>query len=403
MGASTRPWARWLLALALVALGCGHGAGGGGRFTLPTDMEGYARLDPQPQPRPEVLGEVSGPAVQVVMIDVGQGDSFLVADPWGHVVLVDSGPPDAAGAVAREVGRHGGKIDLFIATHGHDDHIGGFPRVAQRFPVAAVLDSGIPVEGPVYEEYRRTLSSLAGEAPVVHLRRGVVVQLTEERVAIYRVPDHQGFSRCLFLEPGGPREALVKMPRAWLDHVPGPMRAAPSPEEAARDLPKGPTPDPSRGVVFGFFLPQEPLVHGSRSDPNANSAVFTMRYGGMCMLFTGDSEFETEDRLLAQDPPAGRSCQVLKVGHHGSRYATQERFLDHVSPRVALVSAGRFNPFGHPAPVTMKRLYEHGIWTYRTDKMGTVTLRTDGEHLALSYERTEKFWRRYLSRRRRGR
>jgi competence protein ComEC len=88
------------------------------------------------------------------------------------------------------------------------------------------------------------------------------------------------------------------------------------------------------------------------------------------VLFTGDLGTVSEERLLAGGASVGSS--LLKVGHHGSRYASGDQFLSAVSPRVAVISAGYHNPFHLPAPSTLSRLRKHGIRVYRTDLDGTV-------------------------------
>ncbi|PYQ00119.1 MAG: DNA internalization-related competence protein ComEC/Rec2, partial [Acidobacteria bacterium] len=92
-------------------------------------------------------------------------------------------------------------------------------------------------------------------------------------------------------------------------------------------------------------------------------------------LLTGDIESAGEDAL--GDVPA----QVLKVPHHGSRSSSTPRFIAAVSPRVALVSVGHANRFGHPHPAVMERYARAGVWVLRTDRDGAVTVSTDGERL----------------------
>jgi competence protein ComEC len=68
---------------------------------------------------------------------------------------------------------------------------------------------------------------------------------------------------------------------------------------------------------------------------------------------------------------------VLKVGHHGSAYASSSDFLDAVQPRYAMISAGRHNLFGHPAPKTVNALVSAGADVFRTDRCGAITLVVD--------------------------
>jgi len=71
---------------------------------------------------------------------------------------------------------------------------------------------------------------------------------------------------------------------------------------------------------------------------------------------------------------------VLKVGHHGSAYGTTDAFLAAVRPRYAIVSVGRHNLFGHPAPSTIERLERFGAQIYRADQDGAIVVTTDGRN-----------------------
>ena len=92
-------------------------------------------------------------------------------------------------------------------------------------------------------------------------------------------------------------------------------------------------------------------------------------------LLAGDVEEGVDPELLARGLP---TVDLLKVAHHGSRTATTEAFLETVRPRVAVVSAGAGNPYGHPAPATIDRLHAIARETYRTDTDGSVEIAFDG-------------------------
>ncbi len=77
-------------------------------------------------------------------------------------------------------------------------------------------------------------------------------------------------------------------------------------------------------------------------------------------------------------------CQVLKVGHHGSAYSSSSAFIAAVRPQYAIISVGRHNMFGHPAPSTIATLERFGAHVYRTDENGAVTITTDGTHITVS-------------------
>jgi len=113
---------------------------------------------------------------------------------------------------------------------------------------------------------------------------------------------------------------------------------------------------------------------GARRERNDRSLVLRAAVGRRRVLLTGDVEAAAERRLVSRYGADLRS-DVLKVAHHGSRTSTSRSFLDAVDPRLALVSAGRSNPYGHPAPEVLDRLAERGVRVLRTDRAGLVRLR----------------------------
>jgi len=117
-------------------------------------------------------------------------------------------------------------------------------------------------------------------------------------------------------------------------------------------------------------------VRAGGSVENANSVVMRLSYGNFSMLFTGDAETETEQLMMKSGEPL--RAQVLKVGHHGSRYATSAKFLEAVAPEVAIISSGAGNRYDHPAPATLDRLQKAGAKIYRTDLNGEIAIVTDG-------------------------
>lgn len=111
---------------------------------------------------------------------------------------------------------------------------------------------------------------------------------------------------------------------------------------------------------------------------NQLSVAFRLEYGRFRALFLGDAPAEVEERLVARHGPELR-VDLLKVAHHGSTTSTSTALLQSARPRLALISAGRHNRFGHPAPVVLERLQSHDIQVLRTDLAGTITLRTGPE------------------------
>ena len=111
----------------------------------------------------------------------------------------------------------------------------------------------------------------------------------------------------------------------------------------------------------------------SSDDANENNMVYLVFYHGMKILVTGDLVSEDEEKMI--DYYKGSDvldCDVLKVGHHGSKTSSSEEFLDAVTPEIAVISVGANNMYGHPNQETLDKLAARGIRTYRTDLNGAV-------------------------------
>ncbi len=130
-------------------------------------------------------------------------------------------------------------------------------------------------------------------------------------------------------------------------------------------------------VTLTFLGPDSAWVSGLR-DANEASAIVLVRVGRVRMLLVGDAERGEEHWLLAHERRF-LDADVLKVGHHGSSTSTTPEFLSAVSPRVALVSVGAGNSYGHPSASVMRRLAAAGAQVLRTDRVSTVVVRTDGQ------------------------
>jgi len=115
------------------------------------------------------------------------------------------------------------------------------------------------------------------------------------------------------------------------------------------------------------------LATGGKNDVNENSIVARIDVDGKRMLFMGDAGEPTERRLVEEHADIG--ADILKVGHHGSAYATSAAFVKAVGPKFALISVGRHNLFGHPAQSTLSTLSGDGAHVIRTDRCGSIALR----------------------------
>jgi competence protein ComEC len=135
----------------------------------------------------------------------------------------------------------------------------------------------------------------------------------------------------------------------------------------------------------------------SAPDANAASVVVMAEYRGVRILLTGDAEREVEARLARR---LGRQLRadVLKVGHHGSSTSTTASLIEQVAPRVALVSVGAGNRYGHPSPDVLRALEKGGTHVLRTDDVGSIVVSIDGSaQLHVSAEDTHWTLRRLSS------
>jgi competence protein ComEC len=250
--------------------------------------------------------------LEVVFLDVGQGDAAFLKFPNGRTMLVDGGARmrhfDAGKWVIAPFLRHKGigKIDIVAPTHSDNDHIGGLITILEEFPVEHVLDSG---------QYADSW--------------------TDDR--FYELVEEKGIARHI-VSAG---DSLIGL-----------------------------------GGVGIFVLHPVPKFVSTECDApmgrNNTSVVLRITYGGTSLLLTGDAEQEAErffmcwrDRLPAT---------VLKVGHHGSSGSSGRAFLNAVCPEIAILSVGAWNRFGHPSEDVLAKLREVGAQIYRTDQMGAVSM-----------------------------
>ena len=128
---------------------------------------------------------------------------------------------------------------------------------------------------------------------------------------------------------------------------------------------------------FTIFAPNNPPY----SDLNNYSVVIKLEFGKTSFLFTGDAGNASETEMLNKE--FNLKADLLKVGHHGSRYSTSNAFLNKVSPEYAIISVGKDNTYGHPTPETISRLSSKNIQVYRTDKNGTIIANSDGNTIKI--------------------
>jgi len=133
--------------------------------------------------------------------------------------------------------------------------------------------------------------------------------------------------------------------------------------------------DLGAGVTFELIAPQTSLQKTHVKDVNDASIVGILRYGETSILLTGDIGNDAELQFI---PFLHEPIDVLKVGHHGSRYSTSTSLLEATHPHVGVISVGAKNDYGHPHQETLDRLARFGVSILRTDQNGDIRLLSDG-------------------------
>jgi competence ComEA-like helix-hairpin-helix protein len=131
------------------------------------------------------------------------------------------------------------------------------------------------------------------------------------------------------------------------------------------------------GSVMLTVLPQPPE---NVEDENDNSIGIRVQHGSFSLLLTGDSQATERAYWERHVPDLIANCTVLKLAHHGSKNGIDARWLSLVKPRLAVISVGAKNEYGHPSPQTLALLSRTRIPVLRTDVDGTIEIRTDGKN-----------------------
>ena len=148
---------------------------------------------------------------------------------------------------------------------------------------------------------------------------------------------------------------------------------------------------PDVGEVLSFGDSEITVVAPNREydNPNDSSIAVLIRHGDDSFLFTGDAEAPAEADIIANGLDI--HATVYKVGHHGSRTATSQEFLDKVAPSVGIVSCAKDNDYGHPHIETLEKLKDRGVKLYRTDLQGSIVAVSEGNGITFDKDPTDNW------------
>ncbi len=137
------------------------------------------------------------------------------------------------------------------------------------------------------------------------------------------------------------------------------------------------------GLTFNIGNAKCMVLAPFQQDKNLNnmSAVTKVTFGNNSFLFEGDAEKTVESQILAHSFDV--SADVIKVGHHGSKTSSSKRYISAVSPKMAVISCGKVNSYGHPHADTLNALKEARVDTYVTFETGLLTAVSDGNKITV--------------------
>ncbi|GAA0498544.1 hypothetical protein GCM10010361_75120 [Streptomyces olivaceiscleroticus] len=331
----------------------------------------------RPAPLSRLVTGWPPPGWRLAVCDVGQGDGLVLATGPGSALVVDTGPdPRAMNRCLQELDVR--RIPLLVLTHFHADHVDGLPGALRGRSVGAVETTtredppdqaafvrktaaahGVPMVRAVPGERRRT-GPVTWEVLWPPAPTTVTAPTTGTTTA---APMASPVSMAL-TAPSAPSSALGA-PSTSGEPPPPPGSPLPPPSP-----PAGQTADKTAGeaaVPATGFMPE---------GPNNASVALLVRTAGLTVLLLGDLEPPAQQELFAAHPNL-RGIDVLKVAHHGSAYQ-DPAFMGALAPRLALISCGAGNPYGHPALSTLAALRIQGARVLRTDTDGAIAVTGSG-------------------------
>ena len=259
-----------------------------------------------------VVTVINRPDCRVVFADVGQGDCCLIMTPE-KTCLIDAGTYEEGASTVSDLLDYYGiwQVDICVMSHWDVDHSGGIAALCVQGRTKTILTSYVPGEGDRDKDVRDFFKSTGLNAG----EKSLYLSQLEPALAGDRIH----ISSSVYLDVlypnvrkgGGNEDSLV-----------------------AR-------------------------LHIDCGDP-------------VDILFTGDIGKDTEKHLI--EDSVDLDCDILKVAHHGSKYSSTTEFIEACSPRIAVISVGANNFYGHPAPATIERLESYGCNVFRTDREGAVVL-----------------------------
>lgn len=266
--------------------------------------------------------------IHVVACEVGQGDAILLTQGFSQV-LVDGGPSARViNCLSNHMPFWDKAIELVVATHPDKDHIAGLVDVIEKYKVISFVSINEANETTIFNDLREKIWQ--NQIPVHLAQRGEEVLVGNIKLKV--------------LSP----EKSDKNFLVWSQNLP----------------------EKDGQQILGTS------ANSSSESSNENSVVAKATFGDFDVLLTGDITATVEKALTSDQDLSG--IEVLKISHHGSKYATSQEFLEKIRPQLALIGVGK-NQWGHPAEEVLERLRNLDIKILRTDTGGEIEVVSDGK------------------------
>lgn len=277
-----------------------------------------------------VVSQMPSDKMKMVMCDVGQGDAILIIK-GSNQALIDGGPSSEKilACLEQHIPFYDRQIELIVLTNTDSDHMNGLSAVVDRYQVMQFVTADGVHDSDALIKLIDRLSK--NEIMVSAVGMGDVI----------RIKDQHGLNLLEFnvLWPPDTINEYVSVFGSEMDKS-------------------------KREQILG--------ASAKRGNLNERSVVLLLLEDNKKILLMGDAGDQTEKELVeAGNLP---DVDILKVGHHGSKYASTLEFLQLVKPELALISVGSKNTYGHPTFETLERLSKVGAKVKRTDQEGTIVL-----------------------------
>jgi competence protein ComEC len=252
-------------------------------------------------------------------LNVGQGDAILIKTPKNQTMLIDGGPNDK---ILEKLGKYlppfEKRIDIVVLTHPHADHVTGLIETLKRYEVGLLVLGGADLKTDLYSEFLKAVEE-----------KNIKVLIAEAGQAIH-------FDKNLEFDILSPRENLATR----------------------------------------IFNQKSEGFGADSNDVNDTSIVGKLIFKDFSVMLSGDATFKIENQLSIYGN--GLKADILKVGHHGSKYSSSLQFLKDVAPKAAIVEVGAKNWYGLPSDAALSRLKMVNAGIFRTDQNGDIKVLSNG-------------------------